>query len=82
MLNLFQRACRLVDAEIRRSGVEVSAVERNKRVLAAEHHLRHGVPETEIDTRSAMTTISVAALVRDVRENMREKEPRERHDRD
>lgn len=68
METIFQRACRLVDTEIRRSGAGVSAVERNKRVQAAEFNLRNGVPATKIDTRSQITTLSVGAMLQKVME--------------
>lgn len=42
MQGYFRKACDIVDSQIARTGEVVSAIDRNKRVAAAEHQLKHG----------------------------------------
>lgn len=62
--SLFQQAARIVDAAIRKSGEIITCEERNKRVMAAEYNLRRGTVPDQIDTRSTLSLLSVAGLLK------------------
>lgn len=58
----FKQACRLVDEQIKKDGVEVSVVDRNRRVLAVDHQLRHGM---EVNPKAEIRVISAESILSD-----------------